>query len=211
MAPTKKLQHANVRPNLSKAEASQLLAPNWNFEDGSLTPRKLVGLRGLDRHMAWDSQYSSPFISFFSDWNVAVRRRKWIMANGGAEVVILAVWAKDLVKLYDAHRIAFALGYRAFPRKGPRRLLYHHQHEYLHFGPLLAGGSHIIALFDDWSMAGAAGFDKKFWHPHPFADVREWLRYHSILRTDLLPRQDSIEGGHDEGRRRVVIALPRYF
>lgn len=52
----------------------------------------------------------SPFISFFTDWNAALRRRQRMIDEGAKEVLIVAVWLQDLPGIYDAFSIAQALG-----------------------------------------------------------------------------------------------------
>ncbi|KAL6690420.1 hypothetical protein J3F84DRAFT_211737 [Trichoderma pleuroticola] len=50
------------------------------------------------------------FISFFTSWSAALRRRQFMLSWAAEEVVIVAVWLKGLPLVYDALRIAEDLG-----------------------------------------------------------------------------------------------------
>lgn len=61
-------------------------------------------------HLKWPRLEGGPFVSFFTSWNAALRRRQWMIERGATEVVIVAVWLKDLPGIYDAFAIARVLG-----------------------------------------------------------------------------------------------------
>ncbi|KAH7112663.1 hypothetical protein EDB81DRAFT_826995 [Dactylonectria macrodidyma] len=48
-------------------------------------------------HLRW-RRSGGPFISFFTNWNAALRRQRWMIEQeqGATEVLIVAVWLKGL-------------------------------------------------------------------------------------------------------------------
>ncbi|KAI1495523.1 hypothetical protein F5X99DRAFT_415039 [Biscogniauxia marginata] len=132
-------------------------APNGGFDwKGNLRPRwpletATVSLESFDDHMSW-KHVPTPYISFFSDWNTAMRRISWIFSKGGRRISIIAIWGRDLEHLYNAHAIARKLGYvggdyHMRDENWKRRKLVHHRYEYLHHGRLMRQDSLFLATF----------------------------------------------------------------
>ncbi|KAH7199208.1 hypothetical protein BKA60DRAFT_583176 [Fusarium oxysporum] len=82
-----------------------------------------------------------PFVSFFTNWYAALRRRQWMIEQGATEVVIVAVWLKELSRIYDAFAIARVLGLEKVDK--PDLFLY----EVLIHGEISADSYRILAMF----------------------------------------------------------------
>lgn len=89
-------------------------------------------------HLRW-RRSEGPFISFFTNWNAALRRQQWMIEQeqGATEVLIVAVWLKGLPVVYDAFSIADALNIES-----PNRFL----HEVLIYGGISADRYRILAI-----------------------------------------------------------------
>ncbi|OAQ96633.1 hypothetical protein LLEC1_07523 [Akanthomyces lecanii] len=89
---------------------------NCTFDDsGNMDARDPTrsadALSCLD-HLGW-RKVRGPFISFFTDWTAALRRRQWIISRGASAVSIIVVWLKGLTGTYDAFDLATNLGFRS--------------------------------------------------------------------------------------------------
>ncbi|WXC51015.1 hypothetical protein QX201_010720 [Fusarium graminearum] len=91
-------------------------------------------------HLLWKRR-GGPFVSFFTDWNAALRRRKWVVEEGATQVVIVAIWLKGLSGIYDAFEIANSLGLK---KPGKPDLF---RHEVLIHGGISADSYRILAMF----------------------------------------------------------------
>lgn len=88
-------------------------------------------------HLEWKGT-GGPLISFFTNWNAALRRRQRMIDDAAKEVVIIAVWLKHLASVYDAAALAQALHLR-------NQHLY--QHEVLLQGGIRSDSRRILAMF----------------------------------------------------------------
>ncbi|WKT53773.1 hypothetical protein QSH57_004357 [Fusarium oxysporum f. sp. vasinfectum] len=88
-------------------------------------------------HLMWQGP-GGPFVSFFTNWNAALQRRQWMIKHGATEVVIVAVWLKELPGIYDAFAIARVLGLKKL-----NVFLY----EVLIHGRISADSYRILAMF----------------------------------------------------------------
>ncbi|KAL6824015.1 hypothetical protein V8C40DRAFT_28990 [Trichoderma camerunense] len=83
---------------------------NCTFDDeGNMVARnpwRTGDAQACSDHFRWGSRRKGPFISFFTSWRAALRRRQWMLNNGASEVFIVAVWLDGLLLVYDAWRIA---------------------------------------------------------------------------------------------------------
>ena len=98
--------------------------------------------RGLDDdtfrdHLTWRSRCPGPFISFTTNWNSAMKRRKTFINQGAQNIIVIAVWLEGL-EVYDAYDIARYL------RMGrPEQ----HLDEFLLHGTISADSYRILAMF----------------------------------------------------------------
>ncbi|KAF4342186.1 6-hydroxy-D-nicotine oxidase [Fusarium beomiforme] len=88
-------------------------------------------------HLEWRGR-PGPFVSFFTNWNAALRRRQWMIDNGATEVVIIAVWLRGLSGVYDAYAMARDLGLNN---------LHFYRHEVLVRWGIDADSYRILTLF----------------------------------------------------------------
>lgn len=75
------------------------LRQNCTFDDdGNMKPRdpwcKNIA-QAYKNHLSW-KRVGTPFISFFTNWNAALRRRQWMLEQGARKVLIVAVWLGGL-------------------------------------------------------------------------------------------------------------------
>lgn len=75
------------------------------------------------------------------------RKRLEDSAQGKEDVVVIAVWAKDLFGVFDAEEVASRLGY-SDTGGDIRRQLWHHCDEYLVEGGIPADEYRILAVFE---------------------------------------------------------------
>jgi hypothetical protein len=101
--------------------------------------------KACDNHLSWNRNANTPFLSFFDSWGQALKRRR-LRSRGEQDVVIIAVWAKDMHHLYDAEHIARSLGYNNSGQDHRRKLAYF-QHEYLVWGGIAADDYRILGVF----------------------------------------------------------------
>ncbi|EXK25165.1 hypothetical protein FOMG_18168 [Fusarium oxysporum f. sp. melonis 26406] len=103
-------------------------------------PSRLGDAQACRDHLLWQGP-GGPFVSFFTNWNAALRRRQWMIEQGAIEVVIVAVWLKELSGTYDAFAIARVLGLEKLDK--PDLFLY----EVLIHGEISADSYRILAMF----------------------------------------------------------------
>ncbi|KAF5000175.1 hypothetical protein FGRMN_1989 [Fusarium graminum] len=126
------------------------------LNEGDLLPHGCVlttsyreGFReAADSHLTWKKRYDSPFISFFRSWDKAMGWRKWMIKNGGKDIVIVAVWLGGLT-VYDAYAVARWLGYPPEPWQydPERRCIRYHSDELLLLGGIRAEDYRVLACF----------------------------------------------------------------
>jgi hypothetical protein len=89
---------------------------------------------------------SAGFASFFSHWGRAMRRQNWLHARGRRNVHIVAFSTAGISTIFDAYKVARALGY---PNGGfdNRRKLWNHRDEFLVYGAVHFENYAILAIF----------------------------------------------------------------
>lgn len=117
-----------------------------NFNMVARGPNRPITRQAFDDCLSW-KKVNTPFIPFTSRWEQALRIRRRLIKDGLNNVVIVAIWAKGLRNVYDAHEVAMELGY---PEDGTnrRKRLANHVNEYLVFGGILADEDRILAFFN---------------------------------------------------------------
>ncbi|GAB0139118.1 hypothetical protein EsDP_00007333 [Epichloe bromicola] len=113
------------------------------FEHLSPWQRKYCFCRRREEEPLCERCKGSPFISFFTDWNAALRRRQRMIDEGAKEVLTVAVWLQDLPGIYDAYSIARALGFQN-PRPFKNEVWVH--------GGISADSYRILAIFSGTKM-----------------------------------------------------------
>ncbi|KAM9877596.1 hypothetical protein VDGL01_08332 [Verticillium dahliae] len=88
-------------------------------------------------HLTWGSRRAGPLISFTSNWNRAMERRKRFIEDKAQNIVVIAVWLEGL-EVYDAYDVA-----RHLPMKRPEQ----HLDEFLLYGNICADSYRILAMF----------------------------------------------------------------
>ncbi|KAH6976787.1 hypothetical protein EDB80DRAFT_626490 [Ilyonectria destructans] len=143
---------ANTNPTIGfrvECHNPNLECYNARLLNGSILPRGVPADQtwdNVDAHLSWAHQ-PTPFVSFFTSWERAIRRRGWLIRSRGAtDVVIIAVWLKDKPQVHDALKLATTLGYSDQPLH-PRRRLSHHRDEVLVYGGIAAEEHRILAYF----------------------------------------------------------------
>ncbi|KAH2362356.1 hypothetical protein KXV92_007135 [Aspergillus fumigatus] len=124
---------------------------NTSFNRGYLCARKSIyggapAGHEFDAHLSWKRQ-PTRFLSFFSSWRRAMKRRESLEQNGEEDIVVIAVWAKDLPGVYSAEEVASILGY-SNTGPNPRKRLCNHYDEYLVEGGIAMDEYRILALFE---------------------------------------------------------------
>lgn len=76
-----------------------------------------------------------------------MRRREDLESEGEKDIVVIAVWAKNLAGVYSAEEVACRLGY-SDTGLNPRRRLRNHHDEYLVEGGIAADEYRILAVFE---------------------------------------------------------------
>ncbi|PIG79218.1 hypothetical protein AARAC_011830 [Aspergillus arachidicola] len=139
---------ADAKPSiLFRAECSA----NISFDEGYLCSRRTVyqgapSRQDFDDHLSW-KRTPTRFLSFFSSWRRALNWREDLENQGELDVVVIAVWAKDLAGVYSAEEVACRLGYFDMGLD-PRRRLRNHHKEYLVEGGIAADEYRILAKFE---------------------------------------------------------------
>lgn len=113
------------------------MSPSAGFDiDGNLISRdpcsNTISALMFDDHLSWGTR-RTPFVSFFSRWDQAVRRREWLIDQGCQNLEIVAFDTANIPTIFDAYEVAQQLGYPYMSRDRRRNLQYH-QHEFLALG-----------------------------------------------------------------------------
>ncbi|KAG5747804.1 hypothetical protein H9Q69_009763 [Fusarium xylarioides] len=105
--------------------------------------------QAAENHLLW-KRVRTPFVSFFTSWERALNWRKHLIERGGREIMIVAVWLKDLSGVYDAHNIAQRLLDHQGPNSGSdlRRNLDNFREELLARGGIDYTEYRILACFE---------------------------------------------------------------
>lgn len=91
-------------------------------------------------HLLWRPEPTG-LLSFTSNFRRAVRRQEFFMETGRTDIVVIAVWAKDLNGVYSAEQVASVLKY-------PDEMIRNHYDEYLVEGGIAADQFRILAIFE---------------------------------------------------------------
>ncbi|KAI0543673.1 hypothetical protein F4679DRAFT_91654 [Xylaria curta] len=115
------------------------LSSTFRGPPGSMIPRNPE--RGLDNdafkdHFDWHCRRRGPFISFFSEWDRALRWRGTLINLGYRDIVVIAVWLDDL-EVFNASDVA----------RGLRCSKSWYENEYLLYGAIHAEEHRILAMF----------------------------------------------------------------
>ncbi|KAF2176963.1 hypothetical protein K469DRAFT_721144, partial [Zopfia rhizophila CBS 207.26] len=108
-------------------------------------PTRIPNRQAFDDHLSW-TRRPTPFLSFFSNWDKALAKRRQLLERGANGIVIIAIWAKDLQNVYGAYDIALGLGFTE-NNQDRRRRLGNHFEEYLVAGGIHADDYRILATF----------------------------------------------------------------
>ncbi|KAI4164367.1 MAG: hypothetical protein LQ342_002014 [Letrouitia transgressa] len=119
------------------------LAYNGTFKDFDMVardPKRPITRQGFDDCLSW-AFVKTPFIPFTNSWRRALQRRRKLIEKGEKDVVIIAIWSKELLNVYDAYDVAKMLGY-------PGKRLEYHLDEFLVYGGISADDYRVLAIFD---------------------------------------------------------------
>lgn len=135
---------------LFRAECSA----NTSFREGYLCARRTIYggaplWQDFNDHLSWKRK-PTRFLSFFSSWGRAMKRREDLENEGGKDIVLIAVWAKNLAGVYSTEEVAHRLGY-SDAGLNPRRRLRNHHDEYLVEGGIAADEYRILAFWGWWA------------------------------------------------------------
>ena len=90
-------------------------ARNWTIrENGDMRarcPARCADATAVRDHLSW-RRTIGPFISFFTNWNMALNRWRRMIQSGASNVVIVAVWLRGL-PVYDAFDLARTLNFQS--------------------------------------------------------------------------------------------------
>lgn len=73
--------------------------------------------------------------------------RNWLIRQGATNIAVIAVWSKDLPRVYNAYDVARQLQYTNYHSGDPRRQLDHHLDEFLICHSIHADEYRILAIF----------------------------------------------------------------
>ncbi|KAF5716358.1 hypothetical protein FMUND_6311 [Fusarium mundagurra] len=104
--------------------------------------------QAAENHLLW-KHVRTPFVSFFRSWKRALIWRNHLIERKGREIMIVAVWLKDLSGVYDAYNIAQRLLDHQGPNSGSdlRRKLDNFREELLVQGGIDYTEYRILACF----------------------------------------------------------------
>ncbi|RJE18780.1 hypothetical protein PHISCL_08881 [Aspergillus sclerotialis] len=143
--------------------------------------------RDFECHLSW-ARRPTGLLSFSSSWRRAMRQRE-ILRNGGEnDIVVIAVWAKDLAGVYSAEDVASKLGY-------PEERARVHRNEYLVEGGIAADEYRILAVFEGGGTERDVVFECPFYKNGEFFpgrrsnnaldDIEGEIYRHSGVRDDM--------------------------
>ncbi|KAF5596244.1 hypothetical protein FPCIR_4166 [Fusarium pseudocircinatum] len=98
-------------------------ASQHSINFSSIRPRCYISdddfWQAAENHLSW-KHVRTPLVSLFRPWERALKWRERLIKRGGREVMIVAVWLKDLSGVYDAYNIAQRLVARQDPNPSSR-------------------------------------------------------------------------------------------
>ncbi|KAL2005968.1 hypothetical protein VTN00DRAFT_9622 [Thermoascus crustaceus] len=125
--------------------------------------------------------------------------RELLERNGEKDIMVIAVWARDLPGVYDAEKVASGLGYSDTGSDNRRKLRHHHD-EYLVEGGIAADDYHILALFEGGGPDRDVVFECPFYtistkipsgflpgkgSKSPMEDIEDKIYSHTGVRDDM--------------------------
>ncbi|KAL4761373.1 uncharacterized protein BDW70DRAFT_168115 [Aspergillus foveolatus] len=139
---------------------------NTSLRDGYILPRERKDFGGatvndFHNHLV-GVRTATPFVSFGS-WSRAMHWRRILQTQNRADIVIIAIWVKDLPGLYSAEDVAQQLGY---PKSGSepnrRATISAHHGEYLVEGGIKPDEYRILAIFEGGGLDRTVVFESRF-------------------------------------------------
>ncbi|KAG2417206.1 hypothetical protein HFD88_008425 [Aspergillus terreus] len=137
----------------SGAFLASVVDPHFDirFRNGYLCARQTTyngspSPQAFDDHLSW-TYTPTPFPSFSSSWRRALRVREKLESDRQTDIVVIAVWAQDLLHVYSAEDAARTLEYSDWG-SDPQRRLDAHEDEYLVEGGIAADEYRILAVFE---------------------------------------------------------------
>jgi hypothetical protein len=132
--------------------------------------------------------FNSPFISLFTSYQSARRRKDWFLGEGATRVIILAYDVSEMTTLFDARKLAFHLGLK---------LLQFYEHELLAVSKIVADDYSLLAVMpatSGWEIQlttpwGLIAVPEEYWTQHcysrnPLEALRLELYSHTGWRCD---------------------------
>lgn len=165
----------------------------------------------VDDHLLWDKGRGSRFLSFTRSWIRAMERHR-LLENREREIIVIAIWSRDLFGVYDAESVATELGYFD-TGSDRRRMVRNHRDEYLVDGGIAADEYCVLAVFEGSgpdrnvvfecpgmyriSTTIRGGFFSGNKSDNTLRDLEEEIYSHSGVRNDLKRDElvKSISGG----------------
>ncbi|KAL4985265.1 hypothetical protein BDW68DRAFT_165466 [Aspergillus falconensis] len=141
---------------------------NPSLRDRYILPRAPGAIGGatindFNNHLA-GAPVATPFVSF-GTWGRAMRWRQVLQSQNQADIVVIAIWAKDLRGLYSAEDIAEQLGYPEFgPGTADGMTVSAHRNEYLVEGGISPDEYRILAVFEGGGPDRTVVFENRFYH-----------------------------------------------
>ena len=120
-------QHRSENNTFRHGERSMVARNPWRVLDSDV----------FRDHLTWGCRCAGPLISFTSNWDLAMVRRKRFIEDKAQNVVVIAVWLEGL-EVYHAYDIACHLR-----MERPKQ----HLGEFLLHGSICAGSYRILAMF----------------------------------------------------------------
>ncbi|RAL03486.1 uncharacterized protein BO80DRAFT_284736 [Aspergillus ibericus CBS 121593] len=151
----------------------------------------------FDDHLSW-GRTPTRFLSFFSSWGRAIKRRQDLEDKRERDIIVIAIWAKDMPGVYSAEEVACRLEYSNMNPAAQRR--WDHHDEYLVEGGIPADDYRILAVFEgggpprrvvfEWPGLQASttiptGFFPGRRSNNPLQDIADEIYSRSGARDDL--------------------------
>ncbi|CEL06333.1 hypothetical protein ASPCAL07439 [Aspergillus calidoustus] len=176
---------------------------NRSLERGSMFARRTAHgnaptWRDFDNHLACVPRPTG-LLSFTNNFRRALQRRELLERRGQRDIVVIAVWAKDLTGVYDAEEVASLLGYSDTGSDPCRKRRDHHD-EYIIEGGILADEYRILAIFNGSGMQRDVVFECSLYKssttipygffpghrsPNALQDLGDEIHYRTGVRDDL--------------------------
>ncbi|KAL4736615.1 hypothetical protein BDV11DRAFT_193493 [Aspergillus similis] len=141
---------------------------NSSLRDGYILPRALranerVTVNDFHNHLA-GVPTATPFVSF-GKWRRAMNWHQVLQNQNRADIVIIAIWVKDLPGLYSAEDVAEQLGYpESEPGMNQGMTVSAHRDEYLVEGGIAPDEYRILAIFEGGGPDRTVIFESNLYH-----------------------------------------------